>query len=126
MKPNYMTGIELIDNEHKRLFEIAEETYQLLHNDFIADKYDAVQDLISELIDYTKTHFADEERYMEEIQYRRILSQKVMHKEFIEKLESIDINEVDQNPEKTIDDLLKFLTDWLVEHILHMDKLIGA
>jgi hemerythrin len=125
MKANFYTGIEMIDSEHKRLFDIAESAYQLLQNDFIADKYDDVITLLQELIDYTKTHFADEEKYMEETGYRRILSQKVMHREFIDKLDSIDMNEVDADPVHTINEILKFLNDWLVEHILKMDMLIG-
>jgi hemerythrin len=125
MKPNFYTGIEMIDREHKRLFEIAESAYQLLHNDFIADKYDEAIALLQELINYTKTHFADEEKYMKEIGYRRILSQMVMHKEFIDKLDAIDMNEVDADPVHTINEIVKFLNDWLVEHILKMDMLIG-
>jgi hemerythrin len=125
MKANFYTGIELIDREHKRLFDIAESAYQLLQNDFIADKYDEAIALLQELIDYTKTHFADEEKYMEETGYRRILSQKVMHKEFIDKLDSIDMNDVDADPVHTINEILKFLNDWLIEHILKMDMLIG-
>ncbi|MDR0948938.1 MAG: hemerythrin family protein [Lachnospiraceae bacterium] len=125
MKPEYYTGIELIDREHKRLFEIAESAYQLLKNDFMPDKFDAIHAILQELIDYTKVHFADEEKYMEEMKYRRIFSQKVMHKEFIDKLDAIDMDEVDKNPEKATEDITRFLTDWLVEHILHMDKQIA-
>jgi hemerythrin len=125
MKPNFYTGIEMIDREHKRLFEIAESAYQLLQNDFIADKYDNAIDLLKELIDYTKTHFADEEKYMKEIGYRRILSQMVMHKEFIDKLDAINMDEVDADPVHTINEILHFLNDWLIEHILKMDMLIG-
>jgi hemerythrin len=125
MKANFYTGIEMIDSEHKRLFDIADSAYQLLQNDFIADKYDDAIALLQELIDYTKTHFADEEKYMEEIGYRRILSQKVMHREFIDKLDSIDMNDVDADPVHTINEILKFLNEWLIEHILKMDMLIG-
>ena len=38
MKPEYYTGIEAIDNEHTRLFELAQETKDLLCDDFILDK----------------------------------------------------------------------------------------
>ncbi len=49
MKDEYLTGIEFIDNEHRRLFEIAEETYQLKNAEFIPDKYDQINDLLNEL-----------------------------------------------------------------------------
>ena len=50
MKPEYYTGIAAIDQEHTRLFELAEETYQLLNDDFIQDKTDSLIHLISDLI----------------------------------------------------------------------------
>ncbi|MSS63444.1 bacteriohemerythrin [Velocimicrobium porci] len=125
LKDDYLTGIELIDKEHKKLFEIAEEAYQVLHNDYIADKYDNMVDILAQLKEYTIMHFEHEEQYMESIGYKKIFSQKVQHQEFIEKLEVVDLNEVDENPEEAIQDILTFLTDWLFNHILHMDKQIG-
>ena len=38
MKPEYYTGIAQIDEEHKKLFEIADEAYELYKNEFIPDK----------------------------------------------------------------------------------------
>lgn len=125
LKDEYLTGIELIDKEHKRLFEIAEEAYQVLHNDYIADKYDNMVHILAQLKEYTLMHFEHEEQYMESIGYKKIFSQKVQHHEFMEKLEEIDLSEVDEDPEKAIQEILTYLTDWLVNHILHMDKKIG-
>ena len=58
MKPEYYTGIATIDQEHKRLFELAQETHDLLNDNLLHDKTQSLTSLISELIDYTKTHFA--------------------------------------------------------------------
>lgn len=126
MKPEYFTGIELVDSEHKRLFELAEQTYQLLKAEYIPDKYDHVKDLLIELREYTEKHFADEEEYMESIQYKRITSQRLQHRNFIKKLSEVDVDEIiDEDPEKAIEDILHFLTNWLVHHILEMDMMIG-
>lgn len=125
MKPEYYTGIDLIDSEHKRLFEIANEAYDLLHEEFIPDKYDNIIAVVNELKDYTAKHFADEEAYMESINYKRMFTQKVQHAQFIEKLNEINFEDVDENQEQTIIDLLEFLTNWLIHHILENDVLIG-
>ena len=125
MKEEYLTGIELIDLEHRRLFEITNETYELLHEEFIPDKYDNIVKLITELKDYTIKHFADEEAYMESIQYKRMFTQKMQHTQFVEKLNSLDLSQIDENQDATIDDLLSFLADWLIHHIVENDKLIG-
>ena len=125
MKEEYLTGIEEIDNEHRRLFEIAEETYRLLHESFISDKYDDVKHLLNELREYTITHFEHEEAYMESIGYKRLFSQKMQHAAFVEKLENFDLELIDETSDDMINEILQFLTNWLVEHILLNDKLIG-
>ena len=65
MKKEYFTNIPLIDEEHAQLFAYANQIYELLQDDFIADKYDNIRDLLQKLMDYAKKHFADEEAYME-------------------------------------------------------------
>ena len=125
MKEEYSTGIPQIDAEHKRLFEIAESAYELRRNEFIPDKYDNIRDLLEELREYTKEHFKHEEEYMESIQYKKMFTQKIEHQAFIDKLDEIDLDDIDENSDQMIDDILEFLTNWLVEHILHTDKQIG-
>lgn len=125
MKPEYFTGIELIDNEHKRLFEIANNLYELMKNDFIPDKYDHICAAIQELKDYTHYHFADEEAYMESIGYKNMFSQKVEHDAFLQKIEDLELTDIDDNQKTLIFDMLSFLNDWLVHHILEKDKLIA-
>lgn len=124
MKDEYLTGIEMIDNEHRVLFGIAEEIHQLLLNEYIPDKYDHITNLIQRLRDYTIMHFKHEEEYMESIQYKRMFTQKIQHDNFRRKLDTMDLEIIDDDQEQAIEDLLKFVTDWLVEHILETDKRI--
>lgn len=124
-KEEFKTGIDIIDGQHKRLFEIADETYKLLKNEFITDKYDKIVHLIEELKEYTSFHFKTEEDYMESINYKRMFTQKIEHQAFIKKLDEIDLNKIDENQEEYILELLNFLNDWLVNHICTNDKLIG-
>lgn len=125
MKEEYFTGIELIDKEHAKLFQIAETVYQLLHDELIPDKYDHIRQVLVELRDYTVMHFEHEEEYMKSIQYKRMFMQKVEHDAFIHKIEDLEFDKLDENQDETIHEILKFLTDWLVQHILENDKLIG-
>ena len=125
MKEDYYTGIEFIDQEHAKLFSICNEAYELLMNDFIPDKYDYILRVVQELKDYTKYHFQHEEQYMMSIGYKRLLSQKVDHQDFIEKLDSFDTSSLDENQKASLLELLQFLNDWLVGHIYKKDKLIA-
>ncbi|WP_418626934.1 bacteriohemerythrin [Anaerosinus sp.] len=122
---DYLTGVEQIDNEHRKLFAIANEAYELLKDNFVSDKYDYIREILEELRGYTKTHFAHEEEYMDEIQYRRRFSQKIQHAEFIKKLEDIDLDRIDENQQETLLEILDFLANWLVSHIKKSDTLIN-
>ncbi len=123
MKPEYYIGIDMIDEEHKQLFQYADEAYELLHNDMIPDKFDAIHDVLMNLRNYTVKHFSDEEEYMESIHYKKLFTQKIQHQEFINKLDEFMENHneevVDQN--KQIEDILEYLTSWLINHILYVD-----
>lgn len=125
MKDDYLVGIREIDDEHRRLFELAEEAYQLLQNEFIPDKYDNINRLLQELKEYAALHFAHEEAYMEKIQYKKMFTQKIQHQQFCQKLEEFNLEDVDENQESAIMDILDFLTEWLIHHIVENDKEIG-
>ena len=123
MKPEYYIGIEMIDEEHKQLFQYADEAYELLHDEFTPDKYDKMNTILQNLRDYTVKHFADEEAYMESIHYNKIFTQKIQHQEFVQKLDEFMEHHKDEveDQDKQIMDILEFLTEWLVNHILHVD-----
>lgn len=123
---DFLTGIEFIDKEHARLFELANQTYDLLHDELVTDKYDRIVNLLEELRDYTKTHFAHEEEFMESISFQYIWSEKHQHLTFIAKLESIDLKKLDEHQEAYILDVLDFLAKWLTGHIRGADARIGA
>ncbi len=125
MKDEYLIGIEAIDKEHRRLFEIAEETYQLRNQEFLVDKYDQVRQILGELRDYTIKHFEHEEAYMESIHYKKMFTQKMQHNAFREKLEDWNLDCIDETSDGMIDEILEYLTNWLVNHILETDRQIA-
>jgi hemerythrin len=120
----YALGVESIDEQHKELFEIANRIYDLLKNDLITDKYDPIVEIIEELKNYTIYHFKAEEEYMKNIGYKKLLSQKVAHNDFLEKMESIDLDQIDNGHNEYLLGILDFVCEWLVEHIIKEDKLI--
>lgn len=102
----YYTGIELVDREHRKLFEIIGEVNALIHNDLLHDKYDEIVRLLDELREYTKFHFEDEEAYMQKINSPMLEAQKRAHQAFVDKLMSIDLDkleEIDDNQQLGID-----------------------
>ena len=124
-KDDYCTGIAPIDEQHKELFSIANRIYDLLKNDLIPDKYDSIVAIISELQNYTRYHFKTEEDYMQQINYRRFLSQKAAHNEFLAKMDAIDLGKIDNSQNQYLIEILDFVLDWLAGHIVKADKLIA-
>ena len=124
----YHTGIPLIDEEHAKLFAIIRDANDLIHAEFLYDKYDEIIHIIDALKDYTIFHFHDEEAYMEQIHYSGLDAQKRAHSVFIERLEEIDLSrleEIDANQQGYLIELIDFLLGWLTNHILKMDKAIS-
>ena len=121
---DYCVGVQSIDDQHKKLFEIANRIYDLLKNELIFDKYSKILEIVEELKSYTIYHFKSEEDYMNSIKYKRFLSQKVAHNDFVAKMESIDTDKIDNGQNEYLLGILDFVSEWLVEHIIKEDKLI--
>ena len=124
----FKTGIELVDDEHRRLFEIIKEANDLINAELLHDKYDKIMEILASLKDYTEFHFNDEEELMKRISYPGLEAQKHAHAAFIERLVDIDLNtldEIDNDQQAYLLDLINFLIGWLSNHILASDKKLG-
>ena len=122
----FKVGVALIDEEHKQLFAIIGKVHTAIRNNFVHDKFDVILDILVELKEYTRVHFADEENYMHEIGYDGLPYQEMLHQKFINKLNELDLDDVDDNQEEYLYDFLEFLQNWLVNHILRVDKMIPS
>lgn len=120
----FKTGIAMIDEEHKTLFDIIGKIYKAIEVELVHDKFDLILDILDELKEYTQVHFADEENYMNEIGYEGLAQQKILHEKFIETLNDVNLDHVDDNQEEYLYEVLNFLQNWLINHILKVDKLI--
>lgn len=120
----YLTGITLIDEEHRELFRITERAYEIVKAYSVADHYDEITQILDELSDYVEKHFHDEEMYMESIHYEGLEAQKRAHASFIAKLAETDLDKIDADPQRYMESLIEFLLGWLIQHILYTDKKI--
>lgn len=122
----YYTGIGFVDEEHKRLFDIIGRAFQVSQDVSTVDQYDNIMSILDELYDYTRTHFAHEEEYMEQIQDPNLEKQLRAHTAFLERVEDRDIGENQENQQEYLTELLDFLFGWLSNHIEKMDRKIGG
>jgi hemerythrin len=118
----------LIDADHQHLLFLI-NTFEEI---FTADR--SIADLltaIGELRDYTRTHFAREERIMLVLRYPRYDHHKLAHARLIEQLDLAakplrELGEVlaataAALPEEIRDSLVGLLRHWLLDHIMDED-----
>ncbi|MBV7276125.1 bacteriohemerythrin [Clostridium thailandense] len=120
-KKEYSINIKIVDDEHRKLFEIGQSIYDLAINKNYVDYYDRILDLIDELKEYTVYHFSDEERVMRLYDYPDFDNHKKIHEEFVGKIENVNLNTVDDDQQKSILRLMDFVYVWIDEHILGQD-----
>lgn len=120
----FKTGVEIIDEEHQMLFNIVGKIHKAIDVELVHDKFDLILDILDELKEYTSVHFADEENYMKEIGYEGLAQQQLLHEKFIQTLNEVNLDHVDENQEEYLYEVLNFLQNWLINHILKVDKLI--
>ena len=124
----YLTGIESIDEEHKELVKILDELHYLVSHDDSDDAHDKILNLLKYFRNCIQVHFRNEEEYMESIRYEELEVQKLAHDVFIARLELMDLDEFDMfdaSKRSELDEHVAALTEWVVAHIIHMDKNIG-
>ena len=73
--PEYNTGIDVIDDQHKRILDYINEI-----DDIVDDTgRDRVKQILENIIDYTQSHFTFEESLQEEAGYKYRVPHKRVH-----------------------------------------------
>ena len=120
--PDYNVDIKTIDNQHQELVSILNHLF-IAVSKRQAEKEIAV--ILDDLVGYTKTHFALEERLMQQANYEDFEAHKLEHKKLLERLDQLTKKYLLE--EKPIHfELLSFLKVWLKEHIKGSDKKYSA
>lgn len=120
-KDEYSIGIELIDKQHRRLFEIGKRIIDLAEAQDGFDHYDEIVEVIQELKEYTVYHFGYEEELMAKFKYENYEKHKFEHFFVVKKIEKFENEDFDEKQDETIMNLVRFIPDWIANHILHED-----
>ena len=125
MDPEYITGVAVLDEQHKQLFLLTSQAQTLLKDKNMLYKFDELKGILEGLRAYTLSHFVDEEAYMANAGYSKLGEHLELHQSFLENLTHIDeeASRVSLGTQDSIlRELLNYLTKWLHQHILHVDK----
>lgn len=117
----YLTGISIVDEQHKELFDIINATSELLSLPSHTDKYDEIVHILDKLYNYTVFHFNTEQDIMNTIKYPKMFSHKVEHDDFISKIAQVDLQAIDENQDAYLLEIIDFAVDWIGSHIVSRD-----
>ncbi|MCS7242499.1 MAG: bacteriohemerythrin [Candidatus Caldatribacterium sp.] len=120
---NFATGIDVIDEQHKELFA---RTNRLLEACQEGRGREAVGETLKFLEDYVKTHFATEEGLMEKYGYPEFLDHKKLHESFTKAFMELKEKAKEGTGLALVTQVNKTVVDWWVNHILKVDKKLGA
>ncbi len=110
--------VKEIDEQHKKLVNMINE----LHEAMLERKSkEALGKIIDGLIEYTDIHFKTEEKYFDKFGYPEADAHKKEHQDFVKKV--VDFKKgYDEGKLLLSLDVMNFLKDWLVNHIMGSDQ----
>jgi hemerythrin len=115
------TNIETIDSQHRVLLALINKLHDAAND---GQEKEVLGDVLKELIDYTKWHFAAEEGHMTAQGYPDYETHKQEHKKLTEQVMDIQRQFEAGRIEMTMD-VMRFLKGWLTNHIIDVDKKLG-
>ncbi len=117
----YSVGVQKIDEQHKKLVELLNELASAMAE---GKGKTVLESVLKKLIDYTIFHFNDEEKYFDKIDYPEAAEHRVEHVKLIEKVNQFKADFDEGKIGLTIE-LMRFLKNWLINHIAGTDKELG-
>jgi hemerythrin len=116
-KDAYSVHINSVDSQHKNLFRLADELYDAM----LAGKGKAaVGAVLQRLLDYTRVHFAHEERLMQECGYPDYAAHKAEHDALTREVQRLQAEYTAGRITMTVQ-VMQFLKNWLEKHIANSD-----
>ncbi len=115
---SFNVEIKQIDQQHKKLVDLVNQLHKGMRS---GNSKQLMGRILDELVNYTAVHFKTEEDIFERINYSRKEEHERIHEDLVGKV--IEFQEAFHSGNALISmDLMKFLKDWLVDHIKGEDR----
>jgi len=118
---NFCVNVRQLDEQHKMLVGMLNDLHDAMKQ---GKGKDVTGNVLSGLVQYVATHFATEEKLMKEQAYPEYLNHKMEHDALTKQVLDLQKQFEEGKPVLTVE-LMKFLKDWLSNHILGTDKKYG-
>ncbi|MEQ9364275.1 MAG: bacteriohemerythrin [Leptospirales bacterium] len=117
--PKYELGIAKVDAQHRVLVMLINRLETLREAGAAAQR--DLEEILKHLDQYVRTHFADEERMLDDLSYTEISEHIEEHRAFEARIAQIRTDLESGRPD-VLDNLVEFLGGWLTGHILENDR----
>jgi len=119
---SYTVHVPEFDVQHKHLIALLNQLNEAMAR---GHGNDVLGKILHELVTYTKTHFRAEEQFMQKKKFPGYAAHKVEHDKFATEVLTFQ-QQFSEGQVMVSSHVLKFLRDWLLHHILQVDKQYGA
>jgi len=116
--PKYSVNHPVMDAQHKQLIGLINELHSAMCQ---GHGKDVLQKILDELIKYTKVHFGSEEKLMRDMNYAEFTQHRHIHKILTQQVIRLQ-NKFKEGKILLSIEVMKFLKDWLINHIQGTDK----
>jgi len=122
-KPEYTVYVKSLDEQHKTFFVILKRLFESLVTGSLEEEGGII---FASLADYTRSHFKSEEVLMERYNYpeEEFAYHRAEHKRFTRVVYELR-DQFNRDPSSVRTSVFHFARDWLVNHILGLDKRYG-
>ncbi len=120
-KDTYSVNIGIVDSQHKILVGLINELHQAMMTGTAKEQLGKI---LTNLIKYTQGHFQAEEGLMQSKQYPDLVNHKAEHQQFKQTIVDFQ-TKFQKNEIGLTSEVMDFLKDWLIKHIMGVDKKYG-
>ena len=117
-RAEYSVGFAEIDSQHKMLVKLINNLQEAMYE---GRGKDALADILDDLVHYTETHFAFEERLMEKGGFSKLVEHQAEHRKLAAQVYELREQLRAQKMVVTTA-VMRFLKDWLTDHIMRHDQ----
>lgn len=117
----FSVGIREFDQHHKILFDMINAL--IIARDTGSDN-SVVEKSLEQLVQYTIFHFTAEESMMKHFGFEGLEEHELEHAKLLEQVQEYQ-QKIASQSDITVDELLSFLVDWLIDHTMGIDQEYG-
>ncbi|MDO8606903.1 MAG: bacteriohemerythrin [Phaeospirillum sp.] len=114
---NLSVGVPRMDEHHKRLVNLI----NLLFEAMSGDATSAVDTVLNDLLDYTRYHFAEEEKLLAVCGYPELEEHQAIHRAMVKEVLEMRQRYLGNPASVPASEALDFLSKWLMRHIIGKD-----